>query len=193
MSLAWHGRFQFFAETRLIRVSRCSQRGVAVLFAGIILANGLACDSQTSSPRCEAGCSPSQEQPDGTSDQGTIVAPDAASDQVTGVPPDTAYDQGIPKEEAYDAFDYNPCQPSSTGEWEEKTGSLSAWQDARSFDKNSVVANPGFLSVAEPYDLSAASKASPLVNKGDPKESAPTSIAGTARDSEPDIGAYEFK
>jgi hypothetical protein len=94
---------------------------------------------------------------------------------------------------AYDAFDYNLCQVSSAGKWEENTGALSAWQAASGFDKSSVTASPGFASITEPYDLSAADATSPLVDHGDPANSATDSILGTPRDSHPDIGAYERK
>lgn len=95
----------------------------------------------------------------------------------------------------YRAVDHNLCYfPNSTGgEWEDGSGTLTAWQNASPFDDHSLVGNPLFRNPASPdFDLSLASNNSPLVNAGHPTLSAATDHVGNNRNVPPDIGAFEF-
>jgi hypothetical protein len=96
---------------------------------------------------------------------------------------------------AYEAVDNNLCffPSASGGEWVKGAGDLSAWQGSSGFDSNSLVDDPGYTAVDQPdYDLSAASSASNMVDRGHQSLSAPTDITGADRDSSPDTGAYEW-
>jgi hypothetical protein len=90
-------------------------------------------------------------------------------------------------------FDYNLCQATASDTtWESAAGSLASWQSATGFDKHSSVADPRFLSpAAAPLSLAIPSS-SPAVNAGDPVWSTNTDTAGQTRDTQPDIGAYEY-
>jgi len=91
---------------------------------------------------------------------------------------------------AYVDVDGNACFMNGHGEWVVGQGSLAAWTAKTGFDAHSMAVDPEFKSVGVPYDLTPTST-SPLVDNGDPKNSAATDITGKRRDTHPDIGAYE--
>jgi len=91
---------------------------------------------------------------------------------------------------AYAKIDYNLCTTNGKGLWAVSQGALSSWSSKTGFDQHSMDADPMFKSIAAPYDLSAKAM-SPLVNHGDPTSASATDVTGKARDSMPDIGAYE--
>lgn len=95
---------------------------------------------------------------------------------------------------SYAAVDYNLCFFAGTnGEWVEGAGDLATWSAASGFDTNSLVADPSFTApAASPWDLSASSASSPLVNAGHPSLSSQSSHGGHGRDANPDIGAHEW-
>ena len=93
---------------------------------------------------------------------------------------------------AYSAIDNNVCYTNGKGEWAVGKGQLSAWTASSGFDQNSKQVDPQFASVMSPYSLGPASMTSPLVNAGAPAHASSTDITGKARDSQPDVGAYEF-
>jgi len=90
---------------------------------------------------------------------------------------------------AYSEVDYNDCFMNGKGEWVLGKGSLDSWSKSSGFDKHSTSANPGYKSIASPYDLSP-STGSPLLNSADPMNCPATNFAGVARSSTPNIGAY---
>lgn len=93
---------------------------------------------------------------------------------------------------SYKLVDNNICfYTSENGHWQADMSSLAAWQAATGFDMNSQLTDPGFKSVASPYDLSAASDASAMVGQGNKTQSSATSLGGKPRDAAPDVGAYE--
>ena len=99
---------------------------------------------------------------------------------------------------SYDVIDHNACHfPAADAEWEDGSGTspdpLLAWSSASGFDTRSLLDDPGFSSPAGPdFDLSAASDASAIVDAGHPTLSSPIDIEGNARDTNPDIGAFEY-
>jgi hypothetical protein len=107
-----------------------------------------------------------------------------------GGPAGACFEAELPAS-AYAAFDYNLCLPPAAGTWAEGVGNLARWQAARGLDAHSSAVDPLFAAITASYDLSAASGSSPLVGAGDPVNSAILSFSGSARDTAPDIGAYE--
>ena len=95
---------------------------------------------------------------------------------------------GLPSS-AYTEVDYNVCYTNGKGEWTQGKGTLDAWSKSSGLDAHSMSANPGFKSMASPYDLSPGS-GSPLLNAADTKNCATTNFSGAARSSTPNIGAY---
>jgi len=93
---------------------------------------------------------------------------------------------------AYSAIENNVCYTNGKGEWVVGQGQLNTWSAASGFDKMSKQVDPQFASVMAPYALNPASMSSPLVNAGDATHASSTDISGKARDSQPDVGAYEF-
>jgi len=94
---------------------------------------------------------------------------------------------------AYLTVNNNLCFTGGKGDFVVGKGQLAMWSASSGFDVSSLQADPQFVSVvAAPYDLSAAGATSPLVNQGDVKNASATDITGKPRDSQPDIGAYEF-
>jgi hypothetical protein len=95
---------------------------------------------------------------------------------------------------AYAAVGHNLCYHAAApgAEWARGHGALAAWQGSSGLDAASLLADPGFTSIAAPsWDLRPASASSPLVGAGDPGRSSPEDHSGMARDAQPDIGAYE--
>jgi len=90
---------------------------------------------------------------------------------------------------AYAAFNYNVCDPGA-GSWVESVGKLKDWQSKTGFDASSLASDPGYDAASPPYALSVG-PSSPLVGAGDPVHSSPTTIAGVARGTPPDVGAYQ--
>lgn len=88
---------------------------------------------------------------------------------------------------AYDAIDHNLCDYPQ-GQWARGVGDLAAWQGTGR-GANSLAADPGFVSNTDltPRDATVA-----LVDAGHPTLSATMDLTGAARDSAPDVGAYEF-
>jgi len=93
---------------------------------------------------------------------------------------------------AYSAIDNNLCFTNGKGEWVVGKGQLTAWAASSGFDQMSKQVDPQFGSAMTPYNLAPASMTSPLVNGGGAAHASATDITGKARDSQPDIGAYEF-
>jgi len=96
---------------------------------------------------------------------------------------------------SYGVVDNNVCVgPTASGfEWVQGMGDLAAWQGASSFDVSSAEVDPAFSSTTGPsYDLRPSDVSSPCVGGGHLTESSTTDITGAMRDSEPDVGAYEF-
>jgi hypothetical protein len=92
---------------------------------------------------------------------------------------------------SYASVDNNVCFMNARGEWVVGQGTLAAWTAKLGFDAHSMLVDPGFKSVEAPYDLSAATATSALVNHGQVENASLTDITGKARDAQPDIGAYE--
>jgi len=99
----------------------------------------------------------------------------------------------------YQAVDNNQCwfPNASSGEWVDGVGTnpdpLSAWQAASGLGVSSQEADPGFANPAGPgFDLSATNGQVAMVDHGHPTVSAPLAFGGLARDSHPDVGAYEW-
>jgi hypothetical protein len=93
---------------------------------------------------------------------------------------------------AYSAVNNNVCFSNDKGDWVVGQGTLSAWSAKTGFDTMSMLVDPQFKSIEVPYDLSAASADSPLVNHGDAQHASSTDITGKPRDAQPDVGAYEL-
>ena len=91
---------------------------------------------------------------------------------------------------AYAEIDHNDCFLNGKGEWTLGQGQLATWSSKTGFDGHSSTANPGFKSVASPYDLSVTSS-SPLINTGD-SNCATVDITGKVRTAPTDIGAFEL-
>ncbi|MCD6500026.1 MAG: right-handed parallel beta-helix repeat-containing protein [Deltaproteobacteria bacterium] len=99
----------------------------------------------------------------------------------------------------YQAVDNNVCwfPNASNGEWVNGIGTnpnpLSAWQAASGFGSASQEADPGYANPAGPtFDLSSINGHVAMVDHGHPTLSAPLAFDGPARDSYPDVGAYEW-
>jgi hypothetical protein len=100
---------------------------------------------------------------------------------------------------SYEAIDYNICFFPSAGsgaEWEQGSGAspdpLGAWQAASGFDGSSRLADPGFTSPGGPdFNLRASSADAAMVDAGHPTLSSAVDFDGNARDSSPDVGAFE--
>ncbi len=95
----------------------------------------------------------------------------------------------------FEAFDNNLAYfPNSTNaKWEKNTGTLEDWQSATGFDQHSFLEDPLFTSIEDSvYDLSL-SENSPAVNTGSSIYYSELDITGNTRDSQPDIGAYEYR
>ncbi|MBL0163017.1 MAG: right-handed parallel beta-helix repeat-containing protein [Xanthomonadales bacterium] len=96
---------------------------------------------------------------------------------------------------AYAAVNNNVCGYVAGGgrEWEEGSGSLSAWRTASGFDLASLAVAPGFASPGAPtHDLRAASIGAAMVDAGHLTLSAPREFFGNLRGASPDAGAHEF-
>jgi len=122
---------------------------------------------------------------------GHVIANNAIYDSGAGSGGVGCFRYDLPSS-AYSAIDSNVCYTNGKGEWVVGKGQLSAWSASSGFDQNSKQVDPQFASVMSPYALSPASMSSPLVNAGDATHASATDITGKARDSQPDVGAYEF-
>jgi hypothetical protein len=80
---------------------------------------------------------------------------------------------------------YDPGSSGTFANWQ----SLSAWRGT-GWDMNSLEEDPMFTS---PLDYLTLSSGSPAINAGHSTLSATTDFLGYPRDSQPDIGAYEFQ
>jgi len=96
---------------------------------------------------------------------------------------------------AYAAVDNNVCGyvTGAGREWEQGSGSLTAWRASSGFDIASKNAVPGFAApAASDPRLDAASAAAAIVGAGHPTRSAPREFFGALRAVPPDAGAYQF-
>ncbi|MBL0163933.1 MAG: right-handed parallel beta-helix repeat-containing protein [Xanthomonadales bacterium] len=96
---------------------------------------------------------------------------------------------------AYAAVNNNVCGYVAGGgrEWEEGSGSLSAWSMASGFDLASLALAPGFASPGAPtHDLRAANIGAAMVDAGHLTLSAPREFFGNLRGASPDAGAHDF-
>jgi hypothetical protein len=93
---------------------------------------------------------------------------------------------------AYGAIDHNVCfapdLPST--EWATGKGPLADWQNASSFDGNSLFTDPMFEAVSGTVDLSPKT-GSPLINAGVADGAPVTDQQGDERPNPPSIGALE--
>jgi hypothetical protein len=87
--------------------------------------------------------------------------------------------------------DYNICKIPAGAHWTSSPtgGTLSGWQSASGFDMHSKMTDPLFTSAPTSCTPTAAS---PLVNAGDTSNSPTVDLNGKVRDSQPDIGAFEY-
>ena len=90
---------------------------------------------------------------------------------------------------SYSAIDHNVCFTNGKGEWVVGQGSLDTWSKKTGFDQHSMLADPKYKSMANPWDLSPG-VGSPLLNSADTTNCPTTNISGTTRTSTPNIGAY---
>ena len=90
--------------------------------------------------------------------------------------------------------DYNICKLPSGAHWTASPPdwagmSLSDWQAASGFDEHSKMTDPMFASAPRNFTPVANS---PVVNAGDATSSPSVDLNGKARDTSPDIGAFEY-
>jgi hypothetical protein len=98
--------------------------------------------------------------------------------------------RGLP-DSAYTARNNNVCYGVlGKTRWTNAVEDLAAFQDATGHDTDSLVADPLFVSVTEPYDFTPA-KNSPLIDAALPGPA--DDINGEQRGPKPDIGAFERK
>jgi hypothetical protein len=93
---------------------------------------------------------------------------------------------------AYDAIDHNVCFAPDlpSAEWAVGKGALADWQNASSFDENSLFTDPMFEAVSGAVDLSPQA-GSPLINAGVADGAPDTDQQGEERPNPPSIGALE--
>ena len=120
---------------------------------------------------------------------GHVIANNAVYSGATSTNHLACFNVGLPTS-AYTEIDHNDCYMNGKGEWALGQGQLATWTSKTGFDAHSSTANPGFKSVASPYNLGITSS-SPLVNTGD-ANCATIDIMGKTRTSPTDIGAYEL-
>lgn len=94
---------------------------------------------------------------------------------------------------AFNSIDNNICYhpQSASTEWFNGNGSLSNWQVQTGFDVNSSIANPGFINPTS-SNFGISNINSIMVGTGHISLSSQTDILEHPRDTEPDIGAYEW-
>jgi hypothetical protein len=120
---------------------------------------------------------------------GHVIANNAVYNSATTTSNLACFNAGLPTS-AYSEVDHNVCFMNGKGEWALGQGQLATWSSKTGFDRHSSTTNPGFKSVAAPYDLSITSS-SPLSNTGDTNCST-LDITGKTRATPSDIGAFEL-